>query len=353
MTKNRNIKENNHAWLFSLMIAVLAIACAAALIAVSVFDKPKSPSDTDVPAINDEGDNNQATAPEDDENEKKSYIFNLNDATKLISDADVNAEHAILCDLDALSIVAHTKDSGRIYPASMTKIMTIIIAIEEIPDLNTKFTFDRYTIDALILQGASRAGFEAGESVTVLDLLYGAALPSGGDATAGLAICVSGSERLFAEKMNAKAAELGLKDTHFVNASGLHHSNHYTTLSDMATIFAYALQNETFMQIMSAKTYTTSATEAHPNGIKLYSSLFSRLAYVDIPEDIGIICGKTGYTDEARYCLVTLSEDKTTGKKYILVTAKGTYETFLPDGSTDGKYQPLYDIFAVYDKYLP
>jgi D-alanyl-D-alanine carboxypeptidase (penicillin-binding protein 5/6) len=263
-----------------------------------------------------------------------------------------SVKSAVLMEVETNQILYQFNAHEKRAPASMTKIMTMIVAIESVENLDAVFTFEKYVIDALISQGASRAGFEAGEGVTIRDMLYGAALPSGGDATAGLAIYVSGSERLFAEKMNDKAAELGLKNTHFVNASGLHHDNHYTTLSDMTAIFAYALQNETFVEIISAKSYTTSSTDKHPDGIKLYSSLFSRAGDVSLPGEANIICGKTGYTDEAKHCLITLSENKITGKKYIIVTAKGSYTTFLPGGSTDGIYQPLYDLAAVYNKYL-
>ncbi len=338
---------------FLIMIVILLAVCLAGLLAMAVFGSLKRGDENngaDIPAFDDGGDANDESA-DDNEEEQTSYVFNVTDATKIFADDELNAEYAMLCDPETLTILAHTGGDERIYPASMTKIMTMIVAIEEIGDLDATFTFEQHIINYFESQGASRAKFKAGETVKVRDLLYGAALPSGGDATAGLAILACGSESLFAEKMNEKAAQLGLKNTHFVNASGLHHDNHYTTLSDMATIFAYALKNETLLEIMSTKTYTTGATNMNPDGLNMSSHLFSRLAYVNMPENLNVICGKTGYTDEAKHCLITLSEDKATGKKYIFVTAKCTYTTTSLDGN-DGRYQPLYDLGIVYSKYI-
>ena len=151
--------------------------------------------------------------------------------------------------------------------------------------------------------------------------------------------------------MNSKARELGLTRTNFKNASGLHDDEHYTTLRDMAAIFAYALENETYLEITSSKKYTTSPTEYHPEGITFYSTVFSRLSCVIAPSNVTVISGKTGYTDEAKHCLATYAVSKS-GKHYILITAYGTFENYFPNGSTDGIYQPMYDMTYIYNKYI-
>ena len=170
--------------------------------------------------------------------------------------------------------------------------------------------------------------FLTGETVT-LDLLYGAGLPSGADATAAIADYVAGSETLFAELMNEKAGALGLKDTHFVNASGLHDNDHYSTPHDIALIFEYAMQIPLIREVLSTYQYTTTPTEQHPEGLLLTSTLFSRVRG-DEPGNTVIVAGKTGYTLEGKNCLVSMAQTPD-GRSYILVTA-----------SASGKYAPVY-----------
>lgn len=219
------------------------------------------------------------------------------------------------------------KGSGeRIYPASMTKIMTAIVALEQISDLQTKIRLSESMFDELYLAEASMAGFSPGEEVSALDLLYGVMLPSGAECCTGLAEYVAGSEEAFAELMNQKAAELGMSGTHFVNASGLHDAEHYSTAADLVKLLSYALQNETFREIASSAVHSTEATELHPDGITFYSTLFGGMT--EEIRDSGLIAGgKTGYTEEAGLCLASFAEIN--GETFILVTAgaQGSHET--------------------------
>ena len=154
------------------------------------------------------------------------------------------------------------------------------------------------------------------------DLLYGAILPSGADATEALALHIAWSEEAFAALMNAKAKELGLKDTHFVNTSGLHDRDHYTTAADMAVVLRAAMADPLCRQVLTAVEYTTASTPQHPEGLKLYSTLFSRM-YGTEPEGATIIGGKTGYTAQAGYTMASyaVGED---GHDSVFVTMKGT-----------------------------
>lgn len=124
----------------------------------------------------------------------------------------------------------------------MTKVMTLLVAAENLPDLDAAFTMTQAIIDPLYLAGASMAGFVNGETVTMRDLLYGAVVPSGAEATEALAQAVAGSEEAFVAMMNEKAAALGLTNTHFMNTSGLHDENHYSTVREIALILQAALE---------------------------------------------------------------------------------------------------------------
>lgn len=219
------------------------------------------------------------------------------------------------------------KGSGeRIYPASMTKVMTAVVVLEEVQDLEEKVRLSEDMFEELYQQEASMAGFLPGEEVSVKNLLYGVMLPSGAECCTGLAEFVAGSEEAFAYLMNQKAQELGMGDTHFVNASGLHNGDHYSTAADLAALMEYALQNETFCTIAQTDAYTIEPSEAHPEGLTLYSTLFSSMP--DKVRSSGLILGgKTGYTEEAGLCLASFA--RIGGEEFILITAgaQGNHET--------------------------
>lgn len=257
---------------------------------------------------------------------------------EVVSDS-VKSEVAVLVDIDEHTVIAGREYDTVIYPASMTKVMTLIVAVENIKDMNSTFTMTAEIIDPLVKEEASRAGFDPEEQVVATDLLYGLILPSGADAAQGIAIMISGSEEAFVKLMNAKCSEIGLTKTHFTNTSGLHDNNQYTTPVEMAMIMEYAMQNETCAGILSTYQYTTKATPQHPQGIELTSTMFSRM-YGDEAEGVKITAGKTGYTIEAGNCMVSYALKQ--GKHYICVTAKGS-----------NKWHPIFDCIELYGKYLP
>ena len=301
-------------------------------------------ADTDhngIPDVQETDPSDTAHTPVGSEFDPAKYMPVTTDATQVIAESAMDASHAILVDLTTGEAVAQRLADERIYPASMTKIMTVLVACEALTaaELESTFTMTAEIVDAAIAAGASRAGFEPGERVKLIDLLYGAALPSGADATAALAQYLAGGEEAYVALMNEKAAALGLTKTHFVTASGLHADDHYSTVREIAALMAYAMENELCRALLSAASYTTAATDAHPYGITLYSTTFSRMSTTTYGP-VTIIAGKTGYTEEARFCLASLAT-RPDGREYILVTV---------GGST--KYAPVYDCDAVYGKYL-
>lgn len=258
--------------------------------------------------------------------------------TDIVSE-EIKSPYIALLDVENNKIIAGRNIDARIYPASMTKVLSLIVAVEHITDLSQTFTMTGDIIDPLVREEASRAGFEAGDSVSAEDMLYGLILPSGADAAVGLAIMAAGSETAFVDLMNQKCAELGLSASHFTNASGLFDENQYTTPVEMALILKYAMQNEICAKILSTYQYTTAPTASHPLGILLTSTMFSRMYGTEV-EGVTITAGKTGYTDEAKNCLVSFAEKG--DQHYIALTA-----------SAENKWHVIFDDFEIYKNYLP
>jgi len=207
-----------------------------------------------------------------------------------------------------------------IYPASLTKIMTAIVAIEGSVNLQKQTIVEPQTITKFTAQNASMAGFKAGDFVTMEDLLYGTLLASGADATGTLADAIAGSEEAFVTLMNNKAQELGMDNTHFVNASGLHDDAHVSSVRDLSKLFRYAIENPTFYQILTSKSYITHV----PNELTISSSLLMKIAGADG----AIVGGKTGYTPEAGLCLASIIEKN--GKRYLFITTNAARQAWTP-----------------------
>lgn len=258
---------------------------------------------------------------------------------------NIESSNGILIDLNTNKVIAHKNGNDRIYPASMTKVLTLIVAYENSPDLNATFTMTNKIVDDAYVAGASVAGFSPGEKIPIIDLLYGTALPSGADATSALAEMIAGNEENFAKMMNDKVAQMGLKDTHFVTASGLHDDNHYTTCHDMAKILEYAISIPELRKILGTYTYTTTPTPEHPDGIMLFNTMYRKLKG-DEAGEVYVQGGKTGYTPEAHNCLASFaaycsSENSGDVKpQFILVTSGGI-----------GEYAPIYDAIKAYKTY--
>lgn len=258
---------------------------------------------------------------------------------KDIADKELSADYAILVNLEDNTITAGRKYDEKMYPASLTKVMALIVAAENITNFNDEYTFTNEDIDSLVEENASRADFEAGETVNMNDLMYASILVSGGDGVKGLANAVAGSEKAFVDMMNKKAEEMGLKNTNFVNASGLHDENHYSTCEDMAVIMKYALDNEQCRKVLTAEEYTTSKTKQHEDGIKLTSLLTIRLDGYFVEGGGDIIGGKTGFTDEAKFTLATVLKYK--NSEYVCITAK-----------SEKQLDAIEDNIKIYEDYL-
>ena len=230
--------------------------------------------------------------------------------------------YAVLIDLDTRTILAEKNADAVIDPASMTKILTALVAAEHITeaDLDEAFTMTIDITDYCYVNGCSVVGLMVGETVSVRELFYGTILPSGADAALGLATYVAGSQEAFVALMNEKLEELGLSDTaHFTNCVGLYDEAHKCTVSDMAVILEAAMDNELCREVLGARTYETAPTTDHPEG-QILSNWFLRRIEDKDTGNIEVIGAKTGYVAESGSCAASYGEDPD-GGRYICVTA--------------------------------
>ena len=270
----------------------------------------------------------------------RGYVAQENASTATLDDTYVSSSNAILINPSDNSIVAKKDPYKIISPASMTKVLTILVAAEHVTNLDDTFTITRDITDYSYQHDCSAVGFLDGEIVTVRDLFYGTILPSGADAAIGLATYVAGSEEEFVVLMNQKLEELGLSGSaHFTNCVGLYDQNHYCSAYDMAMIMKAALENDLCREVLNARVYTTSITAQHPEGITI-SNWFMRR--IEDKETNGIVMGaKTGFVKESGNCAVSYYISSS-GVPYIAVTV-----------NTFSGWKCIYDHVALYNYYAP
>lgn len=248
---------------------------------------------------------------------------------------NISSKTAILYNLDNGEILYEKNADEKVSIASLTKIMTALVTLENIQDLDKQVVLINQDFQGLVQANAVTAGFTKGEIVTYKDLLYGLLLPSGADAAKALARNVAGSEDSFIKMMNDKVKELDLKQTNFSTVIGLDDENNYSTAKELSLIFKEALKNNDFKTIIKAKQYTTSDSK-----IKFKSTIQSNAKKfdIDIPYILG---GKTGTTTDAGLCLATIA--KANNVNYMLVTTGALYDKKAPHHIEDAKI--IYDYF--------
>jgi len=253
----------------------------------------------------------------------------------------VESKFIVLADAETGEIIVEKNSDARMYPASMTKVLTLLVATEHMPeDADGTFTMTREVADYCYLNECSVVGYIVGEEIPISELLYGCILCSGADACLGLVeVTAGGSHEQFVEWMNEKVEELGLSETtHFTNCVGLFNEEHYTTARDMAAIMHAALGNEKCREILSTHKFLSEPTEQHPDG-QVLSNLFLRRIEDQDTGSITVLCGKTGYVPESGCCAVSYGEDEA-GHRYLCVT-----------GKSSGSWRTVYDHTALYYDY--
>lgn len=231
------------------------------------------------------------------------------------------AETGIVMDLDTGEILYAKGIDEKRAPASITKIMTAMLAIEKVP-LDTEITFTDEVNN--IEPGSTHIGIKPGETLSMEESLYGILLGSANEVSSGVAEYIGGTVQAFVDMMNQRAQELGCKNTHFVNANGLYADDHYTTARDMALIAQAAFQNETFRNIIKTPYYIIPPTNitAEERWINNHHQMIQEGEYYYE----GCLGGKTGYTVKAGNTLVTYAERNS--MRLVCVVLKGTTEYY-------------------------
>lgn len=234
--------------------------------------------------------------------------------------SSLTSEAAVLIDASSGLVLYEKNPNKKLYPASITKIMTTLIALENC-SLNEIVTFSHNAVFS-IESGSTHIARKEGEQLTMEQCLYAIMLASANEVSNAVAEHVAGSIDAFADKMNAKAKELGCKNTNFVNANGLHNENHYTTAYDMALISQAALKNETFRKITRTKSYVIPPTNKNDQEFPMANHQQLLLGYKLTKKYDACIGGKTGYTNAARNTLVSFACKD--GIELIAVVMKST-----------------------------
>ena len=294
--------------------------------------------------------NASADVSEDGTDEVSDYQFKETDSTITIPDLSedtgdpsyVDSKYVVLIDADTNEIVAERDPYEVISPASMTKILTILTARNNLTDdqLNDTFTITQEISDYTYSNGCSVAGFEEGSAIKVEELFYGTILPSGADAAAALAYYTSGSIESFAQLMNEEASKLGISKTaHFDNPVGVYSEDNHCTVTDMAAIMKAAMEDDFCAKVLSAHTYQCTATnQDNPDGILLSNWFLRRIEDKDTGGGT-VIAAKTGFVNESGSCAASYYESNS-GKHYICVTANAY-----------SSWRAIYDHAAIYKTY--
>lgn len=255
---------------------------------------------------------------------------------------ELDSATAVLFSVKDGSIIAEKGNpNARIVPASMTKILTVLVAKEHVDNLDDTFEITYTETDYSFKNECSIVGFSVGEKPTIRDLFYGTILCSGADAAMGLADYTAGSQEAFVEWMNAKLQELGIADSaHFTNCVGVYEEDLYCTPYDMAVILNEAMKDDFLREVLSAHTYTTSSTTEHPEGILISNWFLRRIE--DKDSGSGFVLGaKTGYVAQSGNCAASYATDSE-GNGYICVTAAAT-----------SGWRCIYDHAAIYKRFVP
>lgn len=249
-------------------------------------------------------------------------------------DGQVSAEAAALFDISDRTVMYSKNAFEQLYPASVTKVMTALVAIKygNLSDVVT------VTEEAVITEpGATLAYIHPGDQLTMEQLLYGLMLPSGNDAGNAIAVHMKGSVEAFSELMNEEAQKLGATGTHFVNPHGLTDKEHYTTAYDLYLIFNEALKLPEFRKVVGTTTYAAEYKDGDGKTVSQTWTGGNRfmIGERETPEGLTVFGGKTGTTSAAGYCLIMGSKELKTEKEYISVVLKAGSRTDLYDNMTN------------------
>lgn len=274
----------------------------------------------------------------EDSEAKEPAFLHKTEQTAFLDD-EFPSKYVILIDAQTGEILAEKNSYEFLNPASMTKVLTLLVAVENIAETDGTFTMTDEISEYCFVNECSVVGYIVGETVPIEELFYGCILCSGADASLALAELAAGSHEEFVKLMNEKLDELGVSDTaHFTNCVGLYDKEHGCTSADMALIMKAALENEKCREILCTKVFYSEPTPEHPEG-QVLSNWFVRSLEDKDNGAVSVLGGKRGYVPESGNCAVSYGETES-GKSYICVT-----------GKSYSQKQAIYDHAALYEKY--
>ena len=302
LNKNKNRRGSVlHRRARSVISAFCAVFLLSALVPCSVLAAPAEETGTDYDA--------QAEA-------RREMTVESNEWENWPAGPAISAQSAILMDAETGAILYEKNIHEQLYPASITKILTALIVMEQCP-LDEMVTYSNEAVNSINWQTDSNIGIKAGEQITVEQSLYGLLVGSANEVANALAEHVSGSVDAFAELMNERAAELGCVDSHFANANGIFDENHYTSAHDMALIAKAFFSNDLLSKISGTSTYTIPRSDTVR---ELFVTCRNQLLPGKRYAYEYLVGSKTGYTSEARQTLVSCAQKD--GMKLICVVMK-------------------------------
>lgn len=255
------------------------------------------------------------------------------------SEINIKSNNAVLYNLNDNRIIYEKNKDQRVSIASLTKLMTALVAIEHINDLNEKVTFNKSDYEKLAKQDASGSSLKKDKTYTYEDLLYGLILESGADCANALARLTLKTEENFVAEMNKKAKELGMNNTSFANPIGLDSKTNYSTVNDIAILLKEDLKNKDLKRIITTLHYTLTDNTKIDHTIYYYMDKYK----IEAPYIKG---GKTGYELKSGYALASIAEQN--GTTLMLITSKAKEK---PDHVTDAKN--IYNYYFNTYSYIP
>ena len=243
----------------------------------------------------------------------------------LAQDIETQSSAALLIDVDSTSVLYEKNADEKMAPASTTKIMTLLIVAEKV-NMSDSVTVDSSMI-ASIPSDATIAYFQHGEVTTVETLFMASYLMSANDAAHILASHIGGSIDGFAQMMNERAKELGCKNTHFVNPTGLYNSEHYTTANDMAIIAKAFYSNETVKKYITRQEFTIPSSPMRPDPFPI-SNTNALMKKEDMHYYPSVVFGKTGYTDGSKFTIVSIARKDNRTLMAVAFSAEGKSDMY-------------------------
>lgn len=350
---NSKTKDNTLVIAFIILASLLAASFVMLFLLNAKATKTEEPTDdAAVPTISQEDEKPKNTTPIYPTVASRDNYKSTKGASVTTLSEEIKSNNTILVELDGYTSIVEKGADEKIYPASMTKVMTLLVICENVTDLTEKLTVTEEMVQYKKDNDGSGENFFAGEALTVKDFIYLIIYDSNTIACQILAQHIAGSEAGLVAMMNAKAQELGLTGTHFANVTGLYNEDHYSTCREIAAIMAYAMENPLAKKVLtsfegySIQIHNPSDKRTDYTSLKVYTDWYSvRLKDNPKMKTVTVKAGKTGYVDESGVSLVSYAETAD-GKAYINVIVGKPKGEGLSESMSTNEVKYIYNNYA-------